>query len=239
MTRAVFAHGFTQTGRSWDGIIASLHTTLPDLDALSPDLPGHGDTSNELADLWTSAQRLLDIGGPASYIGYSMGGRTTLHAALLEPALVERLVLIGATAGIDDPDERSNRRSSDEALAARIEKIGVPDFIDGWLQSPLFTGLTDDTAQRSDRLRNTTNGLASSLRMAGTGTQDPLWERLDEIECPTMILVGEHDTKFRALGARLSAGIKNCTTTVIAESGHSVHLEQPAATVAAIADFLR
>lgn len=239
MTRAVFAHGFTQTGRSWDGIITALHATLGDLDPLSPDLPGHGDARDEHLDLWASARRLLSSGGPATYIGYSMGGRTALHAALLEPSLVERLVLIGATAGIDNSDERAQRRASDEALAARVEEIDVCDFIDRWLQNPLFAGLTDDTAQRSDRLRNTAHGLASSLRLTGTGTQDPLWGRLGEIECPTLILVGEHDNKFRTLGERLNAGITDCSIAVIADSGHSVHLEQPIATVAAIAEFLR
>jgi 2-succinyl-6-hydroxy-2,4-cyclohexadiene-1-carboxylate synthase len=239
VTRAVFAHGFTQTGRSWDGIIAALRAEVPDLDPVSPDLPGHGVASDDRLDLWASAQRLLAIGGPAAYVGYSMGGRTALHAALLAPHLVDRLVLVGATAGIADDEDRLARRRSDEELADRIEQIGVAAFIENWLQNPLFDGLTNKTAQRPDRLRNTSGGLASSLRLTGTGTQESLWERLDEVECPTLILVGERDTKFRALGERLSAGIRRCITEVIADSGHSVHLEQPEATVAAIANFLR
>ena len=38
------------------------------------------------------------------WVGYSMGGRTALHVALAHPDLVEALVLISTTAGIEDND---------------------------------------------------------------------------------------------------------------------------------------
>ncbi len=167
-----------------------------------------------------------------------MGGRVALHAALAHPERVERLVLIGATAGIDDDAERAGRRAGDERLAARIETVGVEAFVDEWLTNPLFAGLDERSAMRDDRLRNTVDGLASSLRTCGTGTQDPLWARLGEIRCPTLVLVGDRDEKFRALGDRLTTGIPDCRSIVIADSGHSVHLEQPDATTTALADFL-
>lgn len=238
MTRAVFAHGFTQTGRSWDGVVAALTARLVTLEAVAPDLAGHGDAADVSADLWKSADRLVAIGGRSSYIGYSMGGRVALHAAIAHPESVRGLVLIGATAGIDDPRGRDERRTSDEALAARIEEIGVTAFLDDWLVTPLFAGLTDEAAGRSDRLRNTAAGLASSLRCCGAGTQEPLWDRLADVRCPTLVLVGEHDAKFRALGERLVDGIPAARLDVVAGSGHSVHLEQPAATVDALVRFL-
>ena len=39
------------------------------------------------------------------------------------------------------------------ALADHIEAVGVAAFIDEWLTNSLFAGLTDETAQRADRLR--------------------------------------------------------------------------------------
>ena len=98
--------------------------------------------------------------------------------------------------------------------------------------------LTKSRPHANDRLRNTAEGLASSLRTCGTGTQDSLWDRLAEIHCPTLVLVGEHDTKFRALGDRLVAAIPDSRLTIIADSGHSVHLEAPQATAAALSEFL-
>jgi pimeloyl-ACP methyl ester carboxylesterase len=74
--------------------------------------------------------------------------------------------------------------------------------------------------------------------MAGTGTQTPLWDRLGEIEAPTLVLAGERDAKFLALGERLASAIPDATLEVIADAGHSVHLEQPTATAATIATWL-
>ena len=236
--RFVLAHGFTQTARSWDVIEQLVHARLPGAETVAVDLPGHGDAPPPAdSDLWVSATRLVNAGGTGTYVGYSMGGRVSLHAALAHPAAVKRLVLIGATAGIDDPSERQARREADERLADHIDAIGVPSFIDEWLANPLFSGLTETTALRADRLRNTAAALAASIRATGTGTQASLWTRLDEIECPTLVLVGEHDAKFTELGQRLVDGLTNAELVVVPDAGHSVHLEQPEATVEAIATW--
>jgi 2-succinyl-6-hydroxy-2,4-cyclohexadiene-1-carboxylate synthase len=239
MQRFVLAHGFTQSARSWTTFERLLESRLPEATTIAVDLPGHGDAEPPAdLDLWSSADLLADQGGPGVYVGYSMGGRVALHTALAHPAVVERLVLIGATAGIDDPDERAARRAADERLADHIEAIGVSTFIDEWLANPLFAGLTDATAQRADRLRNSPARLAASLRATGTGTQTPLWDRLGEIECPVLVLVGEHDAKFTELGRRLVDGLAQADLVVVPGAGHSVHLEQPDATVDAIVAWL-
>ena len=85
---------------------------------------------------------------------------------------------------------------------------------------------------------NTPAGLASSLRLAGTGTQEPLWDRLAEIRCPVLVVVGENDAKFTDLGRRLVDGLADARLEIVADSGHSVHLEAPDATAVAIADFI-
>lgn len=239
MRRFVLAHGFTQSARSWATFQQLLESRLPGATTTAVDLPGHGDAEAPAdVDLWSSADLLADQGGPGVYVGYSMGGRVALHTTLTHPDVVEGLVLIGATAGIDDPDERAARRAADERLADHIEDVGVTAFIDEWLANPLFAGLTEATALRADRLRNTATGLAASLRATGTGTQTPLWDRLDEIECPVLVLVGEHDAKFTDLGRRLVDGLPRADLVVVPGAGHSVHLEQPDATVEAIAAWL-
>jgi 2-succinyl-6-hydroxy-2,4-cyclohexadiene-1-carboxylate synthase len=167
-----------------------------------------------------------------------MGGRIALHAALAHPDRVARLVLIGVTAGIEDPTERVARRASDADLATRIVEIGVARFVDEWLAGPLFAGLGADAAGRDARLLNTAAGLASSLRRCGTGSQEPLWERLVEIRCPTLVVVGARDAKFTALGRRLASLIPDAHLEIVADAGHSVHLEQPGPTASLVAGFL-
>ncbi len=232
--RFVLAHGFTQTARSWSVVERLVAERRPTAEIVAVDLPGHGAASDVTGDLWGSAEHLVTIGGTATYVGYSMGGRVALHAAVAHPDAVTRLVLIGATAGIEDEDERRERRAADDRLATRIEEIGVAAFVDEWLGNPLFAGLDDDTARRDDRLRNTAAGLASSLRTTGTGTQTPLWDALGELRTPVLLLVGEHDTKFTAIAERMRVALPDASMRVIADAGHSVHLEQPEATVEAI-----
>ena len=232
MTRFVFVHGFTQTGASW----APITTRLAGDEMLTPDLPGHGDRSSVRADLGGSADLLVEQCGPACYVGYSLGARVCLHAALRHPDAVERLVVLGATGGIDDDAERAARRERDEQLAAELEASGdVATFVERWLRAPLFATLTPEAAGVAARLANTAGGLASSLRLAGTGTQQPIWDRLATLEMPVLVMAGALDTTFRELAVRLVAAIgANATLALIPAAGHAAHLEQPDAFVALI-----
>ncbi len=157
-----------------------------------------------------------------------------------------RLVLLSGTAGIDDGSERRDRRAADGALADRLAPRdgaapvqSVAAFVGAWLDSPLFAGLSPAAAQVEERLANTAAGLASNLRLAGTGAQDPLWARLAELAMPVLVVAGADDAKFAALGRRLASGIgANARFVVVADAGHALHLEQPAAVAGVVRDFL-
>jgi 2-succinyl-6-hydroxy-2,4-cyclohexadiene-1-carboxylate synthase len=207
---------------------------------IAVDAPGHGASSNVLADLPKGADLMVAAtGGPGSWIGYSMGGRYALHAAIRHPAAVTRLVLVSTTAGIDDPEERAARRRSDEALGERIEREGVESFVRWWLDQPLFATLAPGDASIDDRLHNTTAGLASSLRLAGVGTQEPLWSKLSELDMPVLVVAGELDAKYAALGERLVSSIgDNAKLAVISNAGHPCHLERPRDFLAVVLPFL-
>lgn len=232
----VLLHGFTQTRRCWGSFAEDLAT---DHELVLVDAPGHGDSTSVVADLDSSASLSGAVGGRGTFLGYSMGGRTALHLALARPELVERLILIGATGGLDTAEQRERRRASDEQLAQRLESIGVERFVDEWLQLPLFAGLDERSAHRGERLRNTTEGLARSLRTCGTGMQRPLWDELGGLEMPVLVLAGDADPKFRDLGARLRDSIgANAHFAVVPESGHSTQLENPTDTAAIIRAWL-
>jgi len=223
-TPQVFLHGFTQTSRSWDPYVGLLDESTP---LLRVDMPGHGRSTHIRANLPATADLIAAQCGLGDYIGYSMGGRAALHVALQHPHCVRRLVLISATAGIANPDERQKRRRDDEVLADTIGELGVPQFINQWLAQPMFSRLPTSQADVSDRCRNTAEGLAQSLRDSGTGSQESLWERLHELVMPVLLVVGEEDIKFRNIAHEMKGLIgDNARLEVIAEAGHTVHLEQ-------------
>jgi len=234
--RVALVHGFTQTARSWAPIGALLEAAGHEV--VTPDVAGHGSAAGIRADLVTDARRLADAIGPAVWVGYSLGGRTCLHLALERRALVQALVLVSTTAGIDDAGERAARRAADGALAATVESDGVERFIEQWLSGPMWATLPRAAAGVEARLANTAEGLAASLRLAGTGTQAPLWERLAEITVPTLVVTGTRDARFSAIGDRLAEGIGVAAARVTFPTGHAVPWEQPQAFAAAVLDWL-
>ena len=109
-TPVLLVHGFTGSAEAWsDDLIRAL--TASGRRVVAVDLPGHGgsDTPPEperygmerVVDDLTRILEHLDI-RKADWIGYSMGGRVALGAAVLAPEGIRRLVLEGASPGIAD-----------------------------------------------------------------------------------------------------------------------------------------
>ena len=203
----VLLHGFTQTRQSWRPVIAALGGRRR---ALAPDMPGHGHAAARPASFAACTGYVRALGGDGRFAlaGYSMGGRIALHAAFALADRLDRLVLIGASPGIADPAERAARRAADDALADRIEAIGVEAFAREWAALPLWEGQPDRVraAANADRLRNTPEGLAAALRGLGTGVMDPLWDALPSLTVPVTLAVGERDEKFRAIAGGWPSG---------------------------------
>jgi len=232
----VLLHGFGGTSRAWDRVVA--HLPGERYRPLALDLPGHGDQ--------VDATRPIDFDGcvesvlersPERFVlaGYSMGGRIALHVALAAPERVGRLVLVSATAGIEDDAERAARSERDLRLAKEIEGGTIERFVDRWRAQPMFAEDPPevDALARADQLSNRPDGVAAALRGVGQGEMRPLWERLGELTMPVAILVGERDTKFHAPGRRMAELLPHATVTVVS-GGHVLPLENPVAVAGAI-----
>jgi len=225
----VLLHGFTQTRQSWRRTTAALGGRRR---VLAPDLPGHGQAAARPASFPACAAYVRALGGERfALAGYSMGERIALHAAVALGDRVDRLVLVGASPGIADPAERAARRAADDALADRVEAIGVEAFAREWAALPLWEGQPERVAAaaHADRLRNTPEGLAAALRGLGTGVMEPLWDALPSLRVPVTLVVGERDEKFRAIAERMAAALPRAELVTIAGAGHAAQLEQPEA----------
>ena len=233
----VLLHGFTHTGASWDPVVAALGESYR---AFAPDIRGHGSARDREPVALDGV--IEDVAGlaPARFtlVGYSMGGRLALHAALA-PALkprIDRLVLIGASPGIADPVERQARRADDDVLADQVESMTIEQFAERWAQTPVLAGQPPAVAAavHADRLRSTPTGLARALRGLGTGALPSLWERLPEVRAPATLIAGERDEKFRAIATEMARELRDARVAVIPDAGHAVHLEAPAPVAAVI-----
>jgi 2-succinyl-6-hydroxy-2,4-cyclohexadiene-1-carboxylate synthase len=243
----VLLHGFTGSATSWEGRLVD-GLAGAGLAPVLVDLPGHGaDIGATAPDGFTLRAALERIGAagrwPADLIGYSMGGRLALHFAAAHPDRVRRLVLESASPGLATESECTGRRIADELLAARIEAEGIEWFVEHWESQPMFAGrqrLDPDRVlrHRGLRLRNDARSLAAALRGLGTGALPSLWDDLERIAQPTLLVVGELDEKFVRIAERMARAMPRARVAVIPGAGHSVHLEAPAAWLEAVVGFL-
>lgn len=239
----VVLHGFTQTGRLWGTFGERLQAGRR---VVAPDLPGHAGSDEVRADLPATAELVAEavrnaIGeSPCVVLGYSLGARVALHVLLMTDLPVTRAVLIGATGGMDDDGERARRRDADHVMAAELESSDdVGTFLDRWLAGPLFARLPDTVTNRDERARNSAAGLASSLRLCGTGTQEPLWERLAALTLPLLALAGTNDDRFAAHALRIAVSAPHAVASLVPGGGHAVHLAQPEHTWRLVDHWLR
>jgi 2-succinyl-6-hydroxy-2,4-cyclohexadiene-1-carboxylate synthase len=232
MTRPtiVLLHGFTQTGASWQPLVAALGERYR---PLAPDIRGHGAAAARRPVSFAACVGDVAALAPERFAlaGYSMGARLALHVALALPDGVERLALVGGTPGMEDPAERAERRAADERLAAEIERSTIEEFAARWARQPLLADQPPRVraAAHADRLRNTPAGLAAALRGTGTGAMEPLWDRLGELAMPVVLAVGERDERFRAVAERMARAMPHADLVVVPHAGHAAHLEAPAA----------
>jgi 2-succinyl-6-hydroxy-2,4-cyclohexadiene-1-carboxylate synthase len=233
--KVVLVPGFTNTKESWTDVAGQL---VPGFDAMPIDLPGHGGWSDSRLGFEQAAAAIGGAGGPAAYVGYSMGGRLCLRLAVDRPDLVSALVIIGASPGLATAEDRATRREADERLAASIERDGTEEFLQRWLSHPLFATLDPSPEEMARRRKNSPEGLASALRLLGPGAQEPVWDRLGELRMPVLVVVGEKDKKFLATSRQmLDAGLQ-ARLEIVPDVGHAVHLEDPAACGRLIREFL-
>ena len=177
-------------------------------------------------DTWTFEERIEEIPTGGTVVGYSMGGRIALHAALREPDAFRSLVLIGVSAGVED---REARRRSDEELAAWIETHSIEEVVERWERQPVFATQSDElrTRQRPGRLSHDPAKLAQLLRSAGQGATPPAWDRLHELRCPVLLIAGGHDERYVDASHRMAARIPDARVRIVEGAGHSPQLERP------------
>ena len=210
----VFVHGFTQTASSWAPVMELLSS-----DTRSLAVPA--------VDDFTATAAALDV-GPATYVGYSQGGRLCLQLALDRPEVVDRLVLVSASPGIADEAERAARREGDERLVRELERDGVDAFLERWLAQPLFATLPRERAGVDERrAHNTVASLTSALRILGQGAQPSNWDRLTELRMPVLLIVGALDLKYVEIAQRMADRITDVRVEVVPDAGHACHLERP------------
>jgi len=238
-------HGFTGCGADFEPFAQQCIGTWH-----CPDLPGHGAANSQSCSPQStvrSIQHAVDClaqAEPKILVAYSMGARAALQHAIQSPTIWDALILFSPNPGIENEPEREQRRQADEALAQRMEAEGLVPFLEYWRSTPLIQSQQNIPTEwlqtmQSNRLRQSTQGLAQSLRQFGQGNCPNLWPKLDVLQIPLLCITGESDTKYSKISERIARELMNATHITIPEAGHMPHLEKPRASVETVNAFLR
>ena len=240
-TKILALHGFTGSGQDFAPLAQRIpfHLTAPDLPGHTPDFQGP-DAPSAFTDAVDELAGLIEA--PVVIWGYSMGGRFGLSLALRHPGRVRGLILIGASPGLEDPQERRARQARDRALAQRIRSKGTPAFLEEWRRQPLISSQDAIDAKirapmDARRALHRAEGLAYSLEVHGTGSMPSYWRRLKELACPTLAIFGEDDIKFANIARQMHTRQPLISPTSIEGAGHCAHLENMDAFLSIVRDF--
>src|SRR4051794_20737685 len=218
-TPIVLVHGLSSS-RSLKPLIRSLGEGRP---VFAPDLPGFGMSDQPIHPLdipgladalrrWLLDNELL----PASVVGVAFGCQVAVDLAAAYPAAVERLVLVGP---MFDPEARTparlamrwarNAPRSSPRLAPRV----VHDIIDA--------------------------GPWRSVRTIRQALDDPIEEKLGDIEAPTLVVRPERDHLVPpAWTERVAELIPESELVVLPKAAHAIGPRAAARLTALVVPFL-
>lgn len=214
---------------------------------LRVDLYGYGQSTfteskkiNHVADL----KALLESLGIAKVcvVGASMGGEIALNFALEHPALMHSLILEGSgLEGYDYPEA---------AFAWWGDFIGAIQAGNFSRASSVFmiNALENAAYPLAPQVRARLESLMQGYSFRHYSDAELLWwqpptpaaTRLTALQCPTLVIVGEHDTAVtHDIADVLARTIPNAHQQVIAGAAHLPNIEQPAAFNQVVLEFLK
>jgi pimeloyl-ACP methyl ester carboxylesterase len=238
----VFVHGLVMDHTMYVAQFEDLPDTYR---CIALDLRGHG-RSDCPDGPWSMQDSVDDViafiegvnAAPCHLAGMSWGGMIAVRIGVQRPDLVRSLVLIDTSAGAEDPEQASARRTF------FMEPIAAHGMTDDLIAASIpilfgerYRGVEQAMSVYADRVRSMNrDGIVEGLR--AVIERDSVLDRLGEIRVPTLVIHGEEDTATPMSGAEaIVNGIAGAELVRIPDAGHSTPLEAPDAVNVALAEF--
>jgi Predicted hydrolases or acyltransferases (alpha/beta hydrolase superfamily) len=242
---AVLAHCFLGHGGSWRALLAALPQPL---DAVAPDLPGHGQSPMpaDPGDFHALAAEALgaQVTRPSLLIGHSFGAASLLRHALLNPTTVTGLVLI-------EPVFFAVARDAPEYAPYRAEEGPLHDAVmagDMAGAARYFLALNPGSPDFDRLPQGAQQAMAMQMRLV-SATRAGLFDDsggllapgvMEGFERPVLVILGSETTPiFHATLRGLQQRLPDVTAAEIVGAGHMVPLTHSQQTAAAIHDWMQ
>jgi 3-oxoadipate enol-lactonase len=235
----VLIHGGAIDSRMWDSQFKSFaeHYLV-----VRYDVPGLGKSqmpTHEFshAVLLQGLLKSLDL-DRVSIVGHSLGSMIAADFAVEYPERVTALVLTGpAVNGYPWSSELTERIY---AIYEVGKEQGALQAAEKWLKDPYMKPAMENPAIRG-RVRQLSIDNAQHFvqNVPARGASPPVIDRLDEIHCPTLVVVGDRDVPDMLASAdALKSGIAGAEKAVIKNAGHLIPMEKPDEFNQLVLDFL-
>jgi len=227
----LLSHGYGATSAMWGGQVAEFSGRYR---LITWDMRGHGKSDSPTdAALYSEAETLADMGAildearvsKAVLGGLSLGGYMSLALHRAHPERVKGLLLFDTGPGYRNPDGREAWNERAERRALSFEKNGLASAKKGGQEV------------RMSRHRSA-QGLAHAARGMLKQFDSSVIDSMPDISVPTLVLIGELDTRFMAATDFMAAKIPGATKVVIPDAGHAANIDQPEQFNEAVAMFL-
>ena len=235
----VFVHGGSQNAHTWDTVLLDLGVP-----ALAIDLPGHGHSSWRDDAMYSPHSMAVDIAEVIALhaasakvvVGMSLGGLTSLALAGHAPHLVQELVLVDITPGVNGDKAKAILdfvngpqafASFDDLLKRTIEHNPTRTI------ESLRRGILHNAKQLDDGSWQWRYDRRSHIRSENTepisgDALGKLWDLIGALNCPlTLLRGGTSPVVDDADVAELKRRQGRADVLVIDGAGHSIQGDKP------------
>lgn len=238
----VLIHGFPFDRRIWDALAESLSDAYW---VITPDLRGYGQSpvpggvySMDL--MVQDIVALLDDLGidRAVWVGHSRGGYITMAALRFAPERIMGVAFVATHPHPDSDEKRAGRLATAERVLREGSRIIVDDMRP-LLFAPGFD-MDSDTAHAMVEMMVGASPVAIAGALRGMAERPASVDTLHALTVPAVVVAGEDDQLItldvaKQMIAEMPSGTKLVTIPGV---GHMPMIEQPAATTAALREFL-
>jgi pimeloyl-ACP methyl ester carboxylesterase len=244
----VLIHGGYMDRRMWDD---QFHVFAKQYRVIRYDVRGFGKSelpSVPYADRQDLYALLKHLGVEKTYLlGLSLGGMIALDFTLDYPKMVDALILVGSPVPgfpitlLYTEEQLERLQSRWAAFKKASQERNLPAMVDALMEDPTLVPSQNYPAAR-ERVRNNLLEYSFVCVLDPAPKQDlepPAYERLAEIQVPTLIVMGaEDDPRLFKDADKLEKDIAGSSRVTIAETHHMPNMERPEEFNTIVLDFL-